>query len=235
MQLFYTPDITSDYYTLNEEESRHCLKVLRLQKGDLIFLTDGLGTLMESEIAGISGKLCNVRVLKRQTEYGKRIYRLHMAVAPTKNIERFEWFLEKATEIGVDEITPLLCEHSERKVIRTERLEKVITSAVKQSLKAYHPKLNGMTSFNELISRNIEEQKIIAHLADNSENLLLKHCYTKGRDVICLIGPEGDFSPAELDAALKHGFRTASLGDSRLRTETAAVIACHAFYIINQD
>jgi len=232
MHLFYTPDITSDFYTLSEEESRHCQKVLRLREGDTIHLTDGLGTLFEARIADSRSKQVIVEITGKQEEYGKRPYRLHLAVAPTKNIDRFEWFLEKATEIGVDEITPLICEHSERKVVRNDRLLKVITSAVKQSLKAYHPVLHEMTSFQQFISEKQEGQLFIAHL-DEQNPLLLKNLYNPGLDITILIGPEGDFSPAEMESAVNASYQCISLGDSRLRTETAALVACHTISILN--
>ena len=220
MQLFYTPDISSQLYTLDKEESWHCMRVLRLKKGDIIFLTDGKGTLFESHIIEPDPKRCIVEVTGKQEGYGKRSYSLHLAVAPTKNIDRFEWFLEKATEIGIDEITPVICEHSERKQIRTDRLNKVITAAVKQSLKAYHPKLNDAVSLKKFIEMNSGKSRYIAHL-EESDPELLKDVYEKGSDAVILVGPEGDFSPGELELAKENGFQVVSLGDYRLRTETA--------------
>ena len=234
MHLFYTPDISSDIYTLSEEESRHCQKVLRLKEGDLIHLTDGMGTLYEARLVDASGKQVTVEVMDKMEGAGRRPYRIHLAVAPTKNIDRFEWFLEKATEIGVDEITPLLCEHSERKAVRQDRLFKVITSAVKQSLKAYHPVLNGMTSFKEFLGKDRQGQLLIAHLQEQ-DPVMLQHAYEKGSEVTILIGPEGDFSPLELDMAEEAGNQCVSIGDSRLRTETAAVVACHSIYLLNHS
>ena len=232
MHLFYTPDITADLYTLSEEESRHCQKVLRLREGDIIHLTDGKGTLFEARIGSLSSKQVLAEITGRQEEYGKRPYKIHLAVAPTKNIDRFEWFLEKATEIGVDEITPLLCDHSERRVIRTDRLVKVITAAVKQSLKAYHPVLNELVPFNKFISLPQQGQLFIAHL-DEQDPVAMQKAYRKGSDVTILIGPEGDFSQAEIASALKASYECVSLGDSRLRTETAAVVACHSISLLN--
>jgi 16S rRNA (uracil1498-N3)-methyltransferase len=232
MQLFYTPDIDSTIYALSEEESRHCQKVLRLKEGDLIHLTDGMGTLYEARLVDAKGRQVTVEVTDKKEEVAKRPYHVHLAVAPTKNIDRFEWFLEKATEIGMDEITPLHCEHSERKTVRHDRLLKVITAAVKQSLKAYHPVLNEMASFNDFISKNHSGQLFIAHLEEN-DPVLLQHIYKKNSDVTILIGPEGDFSPKELELALEKGYKCISLGDSRLRTETAGVVACQTIILLN--
>lgn len=233
MILFYSPGISDGINTLNEEESRHCRTVLRLTEGDMIHITNGSGTLYEARILDAKSKLVTVEMVSRTDEFGKRSYRLHMAVAPTKNIERFEWFLEKATEIGVDEITPILCEHSERKQIRIDRLEKVITSAVKQSLKAYHPNINELKEFRKFISEPATGQRFIAHL-EESAPLLLKHACRPGEETTIIIGPEGDFSPSELEFARTSGWKTVSLGASRLRTETAAVSACSLVSFINQ-
>lgn len=232
MHLFYTPDITAGIYTLSGEESRHCQKVLRLGEGDTIHLTDGVGTLYEARLLDASGKQVTVEVTGKKEGYGKRPYHIHLAVAPTKSIDRFEWSLEKATEIGVDEVTPMLCEHSERKVVRHDRLFKVITAAVKQSLKAYHPILNEITSFDRFVSEQRQGQLFIAHLEENNP-ILLQKAYTRGQDVTLLIGPEGDFSKNELQSAIQAGFQCISLGASRLRTETAAVVACHAVSLLN--
>jgi 16S rRNA (uracil1498-N3)-methyltransferase len=234
MNLFYTPDITSGVYSLSEEESRHCKMVLRLGEGSIIHLTDGKGVLCEAMILDARSKRVTVEIVNRQESYGRRNYHLHMAVAPTKNIDRFEWFLEKATEIGIDMITPLICEHSERRQVRIDRLEKVMTAALKQSLKAYHPVLNEPSSFKKFISTPREGLSFIAHL-DQDEPVLLQKVYRKPLPVTILIGPEGDFSEEEIHSALEHNYRCVSLGDSRLRTETAAVVACHTIQLINQE
>jgi 16S rRNA (uracil1498-N3)-methyltransferase len=240
MNLFYTPDITGSLYSLSEEESRHCRMVLRLRDGDIIHLTDGKGTLFEARILDASNRQVAVEVINQQENYGRLGYRLHLAVAPTKNIDRFEWFLEKATEIGVDEITPLICEHSERRQLRTDRLEKVITAAMKQSLKAYHPKLNEPVFFGKFLASpppsfpaiSFPENRYIAYITNGAP--LLQQLYQKGADAVILIGPEGDFSPAEVESAKKSGYQVISLGESRLRTETAAIVACHAVNLMNQ-
>jgi 16S rRNA (uracil1498-N3)-methyltransferase len=232
MNLFFTPDISGSFYSLNEEESRHCQKVLRLHEGDMIHLTDGMGTLYEAQIVDARSRQVGVEVTARHENYGKRDYRLHMAVAPTKNTDRFEWFLEKATEIGVDEITPLICVHSERRQLRADRLEKIITSAVKQSLKAYYPVLHPIADFRAFITEKREGQLFIAHLEERDPVLLQKACL-KGGKVTILIGPEGDFSDKEIESAQEAMYQIVSLGRSRLRTETAAVVACCAVAMVN--
>ncbi|MCP4553467.1 MAG: 16S rRNA (uracil(1498)-N(3))-methyltransferase [Bacteroidetes bacterium] len=231
MQLFYCPDIQGNTHTLNEDESKHIIRVLRLKNGDLINLTDGKGGLYKAELIDDHPKRCTVSIVDTQNNYGKRSFKLHLAVAPTKNIGRYEWFLEKATEIGIDEITPIVCEHSERKEIKLVRFEKVIVSAIKQSLKAFIPKLNKVDKFQDFIKQDFSGQKFIAY-CDEDHNLLKKQ-YTPRSDVIILIGPEGDFSPEEIKLAIKQGFVPVSLGESRLRTETAAIAACHSINMIN--
>lgn len=233
MQLFYTPDIKTNIYTLNEIESKHCIKVLRLNVNDHIQLIDGKGNFYEAKIIEPNPKKCKVEITKTIEEFGKRNHYLHIAIAPTKNIDRFEWFLEKATEIGIDEITPILCEHSERKIIKPERLEKVIISAIKQSIKAYKPKLNNLTNYSDFIRQNFNGVKYIAHCEENKK-LLLKNVYELQQDATILIGPEGDFSPNEIKLASKNGYKEISLGESRLRTETAGVVACHTINLINE-
>ena len=232
MQLFYTPDIESNIYQLNEQESKHCVRVLRLKKGDCIFLTNGKGNLFETRLIEDGIKKCVVKIIETKTEFGKRNYNVHLAVAPTKNINRFEWFLEKAVEIGVDEISPIICEHSERRILKTERLDKIIISALKQSLKTYLPKLNKAKSFSEIINTNQDCEKYIAYCEGNPP--LLKDIYRKGKDVLIIIGPEGDFSKTEVEMAESQGFTSVSLGKSRLRTETAAIVSCHTIELINE-
>lgn len=226
MQIFYAPDIVSNTYTLPEEESKHCIRVLRLNTGDEITLIDGKGNLFTASISNPNPKRCEVIVTDVKTEFGKRNFHLHIAIAPTKNIERLEWFLEKATEIGIDEITPILCDRSERKVVNIDRLDKIIISAVKQSIKAYVPKLNEMISLKHFLNQNIEGQKFIAH-CNSWELPPLKDNLQPNSKVTILIGPEGDFTPSEVEQCLKKGFQEISLGASRLRTETAGIVACH--------
>ena len=233
MHLFYTPDIITETYILSEEESKHCIKVLRLQSGNLLQLVDGRGGLYEALIEDPHPKRTRLKIMNVQREFGKRNHYLHIAIAPTKNIERTEWFLEKATEIGIDEITLLICDHSERKDVKTDRLNKVITSAVKQSLKAYHPKLNEPQRFKDFILNDPGGQRFIAHCLE-SEKTTLKDQIKLNSRYLVLIGPEGDFSPSELDFALEMNFLSIRLGDSRLRTETAALEACFEINFLNR-
>ncbi|WP_432710755.1 16S rRNA (uracil(1498)-N(3))-methyltransferase [Pedobacter sp.] len=234
MHVFYTPDITSNEYTLNEEESRHCNKVLRLNPGDQVFLVDGKGGFYEAEISVAGKKLVTLKVTQVQREYQKRNHHLHIAVAPTKNIDRLEWFLEKATEIGIDEITPIICERSERKVVKEERLFKVITSAVKQSLQAYHPILNPAISLSDFLKNEQQGTNLVAHcVADEPRRFISELIQPHGRYTI-LIGPEGDFSPNEIASTLSRDFQPITLGNTRLRTETAALAACFEVNYINR-
>ena len=230
--MFYCPDILHSF-TLSEEESQHAVRVLRLQSGDELEVVDGAGGYYRAVITNPHPKHCEFEIKETITEYGKRDYRLHIAIAPTKNIERFEWFIEKCTEIGVDEITPLLCRFSERKIIKPERLEKIIVSAAKQSLKAYFPILNPMCSFRDFIQQTTVSQKFIAHCYEQDKQLL-QQVYQKSSDAVILIGPEGDFSPEEVQKAIQHHYQPVSLGNSRLRTETAGVVACHTISLINE-
>ena len=226
MQLFYASDITLPEYTLSEEESRHAVKVLRLSVGDSLHITDGKGNLYRCQVISDSAKHCTVRVMESQAEFEKRDYRLTMAVAPTKNIDRYEWFLEKATEIGVDTFVALESAHSERRVVKPEREEKVITAAVKQSLKAYHPAFEDMTPFKELVTREFAGRKFIAHCGEAVKGKsYLATTLSKGEDAVVLIGPEGDFSAEEVRLAVDNGFEEITLGNQRLRTETDAVMA----------
>lgn len=234
MHVFYTPDITTDEYILNEEESRHCMKVLRLVIGDIVHLIDGRGGLYEAEIIAESKRNVTLRVLKTTREYQKRNHSLHIAVAPTKNIDRLEWFLEKATEIGIDTITPLICERSERKIVKEDRLNKVITSAVKQSLQAYHPVLNEAVSFKEFISKATADYKMIAHCEDGEPRGFISQVSEPGQRYLILIGPEGDFTPNEIQLALQNDFKPLTLGNTRLRTETAALAACFEVNYLNR-
>jgi 16S rRNA (uracil1498-N3)-methyltransferase len=233
MQLFYVPNVAENEIVLDETESKHAIRVLRLNVGDKIQVVNGKGGFFLAEITQPHPKKCKLSILESHTEFGKRRFNLHMAIAPTKNIDRFEWFLEKATEIGIDEITPVLCEHSERKTIKPDRLEKILVSAMKQSLKAYLPKLNPIVSFNEFLIKNEGEQKYIAH-CNEGEKEHLQNEVEKEKSVTILIRPEGDFSPEEVEQAKKNGFCEISLGSSRLRTETAAIVACHIVNLVNE-
>lgn len=235
MQLFYAPEISLPRYTLPEEESKHCVRVLRMTVGDELHLTDGKGNMYRCKVVSDNVKRCEVEVVETWPEYEHMSYGLTMCVAPTKNIDRFEWFLEKATEIGISEVYPLECDHSERRQIKLEREEKVITAAVKQSLKAYHPVLHDLTSVRDIIAMDFEGEKYIAH-CDSSfgERPYLGNLVKKGANTLILIGPEGDFSKEEINFALQNGFKAISLGRERLRTETAAVVATTVVATINK-
>ena len=232
MNIFYQENIDESLCLLNEDEAKHALKVLRLKPGSIIFLVDGVGGFYKAELLNDIVKNCQLRILEKKSDYNKTNYFLHMAVAPTKSIDRFEWFLEKSTEIGIHKITPLISRYSERKQIKYEREKKVITAAMKQSLKAYHPKLDEITGFKDFLMRDFSGKKFIAHCNSDGLPALKKHV-NQADDVLILIGPEGDFSQDEVELALKNGFIEVSLGNSRLRTETAAVVACYTVALIN--
>ncbi|MEA3505407.1 MAG: 16S rRNA (uracil(1498)-N(3))-methyltransferase [Bacteroidota bacterium] len=232
MQLFYTPDISGNTYTLPKEESKHCTKVLRKQIDNILDLTDGKGYFYKAKIIDISPKATVVEVIEKLPEKHKRNFNLHIAIAPTKNINRTEWFLEKATEIGINTITPLLTYHSERKEVKHDRLLRVITSAMKQSLKATHPVLEEMVRFEKFIEKPFAGRKYIAYI-DEKYNDLLGANYLPSENALILIGPEGDFSSEEVEKAIALGFEPVSLGNCRLRTETAAIAACHTINLIN--
>mgnify|MGYP002542051687 CR=1 FL=1 len=232
MHVFYAPDIKAKA-ELPEEEAQHCVRVLRLEIGDEIVLTDGKGFFYKAVISAVAGKRCMVDIVEETEQIPFWPCHLHIAMAPTKNMDRNEWFAEKATEIGFDELTFLNCRFSERKVIKTERIEKILVSAIKQSLKAYLPVLNEMTDFDKFIAKDFKGQKFIAHCYEG-EKPLLKDVLRKGENALVLIGPEGDFSPEEVEKALANGFVPISLGKSRLRTETAALVACHTMNLMNQ-
>lgn len=232
MQLFYVPNISGAEVILDETESKHAIRVLRLQSGDFVQIVDGAGGLFNAEIADANPKKCKLAIIESEQNFGKRNFHLHIAIAPTKNNERLEWFLEKATEIGIDEITPLLTERSERKTVNPERLEKILVSAMKQSVKAYLPRLNNPQNFKELVKQPFNGKKFIAYI-EEKQTVHLKNVVGKNDNVLVLIGPEGDFSPAEVQLAMQNGFQPVSLGDSRLRTETAGVVACHIVNLAN--
>ncbi len=233
MRFFYDNTISGDFHILSEEESKHCTKVLRLKSGDEIFITDGKGNIFRSQIETIDHKRTSLRVVEQISEYNKLPYRLHIAVAPTKNNDRIEWFLEKATEIGISEITPIICKNSERKTIKIDRMNRIVESAMKQSYKAYHPIINEAIKFSDFIKHDNSEQKFIAHCEEDGQRLYLANEVIPQRSVTILIGPEGDFSPDEISSALKN-YIPVTLGNSRLRTETAALVACDIVSIINQ-
>lgn len=233
MQLFYDPNLKSGSKTFifSKEEAKHVLKVLRKKVGDSIQITNGKGLLFEAEIIVADTKNCMSTII-RETTTERPPHQLHLAVAPTKMNDRYQWFLEKATEIGVTTITPILCEHSERKIIKTERYEKIIQAAMKQSLQTYLPKLNPLTPFAAFIKNEEKASKFIAHCAGGDKSELLQLAPSRTA-ILVLIGPEGDFSNQEIELALQHGFVPVSLGKNRLRTETAAIMACSTIALKN--
>lgn len=235
MQLFFSKNIKNGIAQLDEVEARHAVQVLRKQVGDAMQLTDGEGRLYEGTIMEVGKKSCLIGINSTIEAYNERHFKLHIAIAPTKNIDRFEWFLEKATEIGITEITPLICKRSEREVIKWDRLNGVLLSAMKQSLKAYLPKLNEAIDFQKFMKNDFSEgQNFIGHCIENTEKQLLSQLYKKGENSVILIGPEGDFTEGEVAMALSKNFKAVSLGDSRLRTETAGVVACHTVNLLNE-
>ncbi len=236
MYLFYAPDIATSL-VLPEEESQHCVQVLRASCGEHIHITDGQGSIYEAEITNPHRKHCEVKIVGVEQPAPLHEGYIHIAIAPTKNIDRLEWMVEKCTEMGVDEITPLLCRFSERKTINDDRLQRIMVSAAKQSLKATFPRINPLTSFADVVRSAQAQDKRIAHCIDgynaSDSKSALQHCIVRGHSAVVLIGPEGDFSPEEVQMALDNGFQPVSLGKARLRTETAGLVACHTAILIN--
>jgi 16S rRNA (uracil1498-N3)-methyltransferase len=234
MQLFYNPDITetTEQLAFYKHESKHIVKVLRKKPGDVLLITNGKGWKFTVKIINADYKNCLVQTIDKEF-IKKPNYSLHMAIAPTKMNDRFEWFLEKATEIGVDTITPILCDHSERKVIKKDRFIKIMQSAMKQSAQYYLPKLNPIIKFNDFVKQDFEGQLFIAH-CEETDKKSLKAELQPNNHVTILIGPEGDFSVKEIETALQNNFIPVTLGRTRLRTETAAIVACHSVAFINE-
>lgn len=230
MQLFYGHR-EGDNVQLSEEESKHAIKVLRKRSGDVIHVMDGLGNLYEGPIVEEHPKRCTITISEHTENWGSLPYSFHLAIAPTKNMDRLEWLLEKAVEIGISRVTPLLCEHSERKVLKPERLERIMLSATKQSLKGTLPQLDPLTSFKDFIANKPEVPTAIGYCGEGEKKSLIKWMQSNGSDVCVMIGPEGDFSEAEFEAALGAGVVGISLGEQRLRTETAALAAVHTAHI----
>lgn len=233
MQLFYNNTLTksSTEIKFSREESKHIAKVLRKKEGDILHITNGLGYFFTACITFSNPTQC-IASIQSFEEQAKKAYRLHLAVAPTKMNDRYEWFLEKATEIGIDEITPIICEHSERKVIKEDRFERILQSAMKQSLQYYLPKLNSAVSFSNFITQSNTDQLLIAHCEETKKQSLKDVLQLKSNTTI-LIGPEGDFSTKEIELALTSGYTPVTLGETRLRTETAAIVAAHSVALLN--
>lgn len=234
MQLFYNSSINenSTSFIFDKEESKHIIKVLRKKDGDILFVTNGLGYLFKTAITLASDSKCNVSILSFE-KMASSLHPLHLVVAPTKMNDRYEWFLEKATEIGIQEITPIICDRSERKVINKERFEKIILTAMKQCNASYLPKLNEAISFKDFIKQEFDGILLIAH-CEETDKKSLKSVLEKNTKTTILIGPEGDFSEKEIEAALANNFIPVTLGNTRLRTETAAVVACHSVAFFNE-
>ena len=233
MQLFYNPalNVGDNLFSFDKVESKHIVKVLRKKEGDELFITNGRGDLFTAQILIADISECKATIISTQKRH-PAMFRLHLAVAPTKSAERFEWFLEKVTEIGVHEITPIICQRSERKTLKMERMQKVILAAMKQSLRTYLPKINEPVSFTKFIDQGHKELLFIGHCQDE-EKFNLKRRITADKDVTILIGPEGDFTKKEIREAYEKGFLPITLGEARLRTETAAIVACTAVALIN--
>ena len=235
MHRFYCPDI-ADTLTLGEEDSKHCVKVLRMGEGDTIEVVDGNGALYTCRITMAHPKRCAVEVTERMQQPPHWGHRIVLGIAPTKNLDRIEWLVEKCVEMGVDRIIPLRCHNSERTVLKTERLKKIMVSAMKQSLKATLPLLDEMTPVAQVLAEPFEGTRCIAYCDEQlprGQRLTLTGVYQPGQDVMVLIGPEGDFSPEEVQAARDAGFMPVTLGESRLRTETAGMMAVAAIHTLD--
>ncbi|OFX17312.1 MAG: 16S rRNA (uracil(1498)-N(3))-methyltransferase [Bacteroidetes bacterium GWA2_31_9] len=234
MQYFYSSNIINDLAILNEEESKHCIKVLRHKLNDKIHLIDGLGGLFLCKILDDNFNQCKLQIIKNE-DVVQRNFKLHIAISPIKNVDRFEWFIEKATEIGIDEITPIVCNKTEKLKIKKERIQRILLSATKQSLNATIPKFNEMINFKDFINihkNNQNFEKFIAYCGTEITNNL-KSLYSKNSNTVIIIGPEGDFTDNEVAYSFENGFNAVSLGINRLRTETAGVIACSTINILN--
>jgi 16S rRNA (uracil1498-N3)-methyltransferase len=233
MNIFYEQNI-KETLRLNEEESRHALKVLRLSPGDFLYVVDGKGGFYKCQIKTPHDKKCEVKIIEETQNFGLRDYYIHLIIAPTKNLDRMEWMIEKCVEIGINEISFIQTRYSERKEIKTIRIEKIAVGAMKQSLKAFLPKINEMISWKDFLKKEYSgSQNMIAHLEKGDRKLMQQIAQPKSKYTI-LIGPEGDFSPEEINQALEKGFIPVTLGESRLRTETAGLVACHVLNIVNQ-
>lgn len=232
MQVFYAPNCQVGFFPLQEEESKHVVRVLRMKQGDPVYVVDGKGKLFEGIIYEPHLKHCILQINRVTDNFEKRNYRLHMAISPLKSVDRFEWFIEKAIEIGIDEITPVICSRTEKKNVNIDRLNRIIESAMKQSLKAYHPVLNDVCKLEKFIIRTDESQKGIAYCGEG-EKRFIGEVFSTNSNYTILIGPEGDFTSEEFSMALQNGYNGISLGQSRLRTETAGVVACHAMAYLN--
>jgi len=234
MNIFYSSSITDDSCVLDESESRHCIRVLRMREGSVVRITDGKGNIYEGVISSGDTKRCRIRITGIVYSDTGNKFSVHIAISPLKNHERLEWFTEKCVEIWLDEITPVICHNTEKEIIKPDRLNGIIVAAMKQSLKAFRPVLNDPVLFKDFVKRDFTGKKLIAHCKNDIERNSIGSLYMKGETVTILIGPEGDFTEAEINLALENGFLPVHLGTSRLRTETAGIAACHSVYFINQ-
>jgi 16S rRNA (uracil1498-N3)-methyltransferase len=232
MNTFYCTDIKTDIAILSAEESAHCVRVLRLGQGEHVQIIDGLGNLYEAIIQVPDAKSCKLEIKSVQNVKPQRNFDLHIAIAPTKSIDRFEWFVEKAVEIGVDKIIPLLCQRSERKILKTDRLKKLVTSTMKQAGIYYCPEIQELNIFDSLVNHYSGQPNCYIGYCGSEPLPMLKDEVLADGDVIMLIGPEGDFSNAEINKATGSGFKPVSLGPNRLRTETAGIVACHTLNLL---
>jgi 16S rRNA (uracil1498-N3)-methyltransferase len=234
MQIFYAPGISGNTWVLDEKESKHCIRVLRMKVGTEVKVIDGKGNLHEGIISKADQKKCEIGIKNIIRGFEQRDYKIHIAISPVKNSERFEWFVEKSVEIGIDEITPLICKNTEKQTVKPERINSIIVSAMKQSLKAGITILNETITFEEFINKDFSGKKIIAHCNPTIERVKIDREYFPGDNAVILIGPEGDFTDIEITKATKSGFKPVHLGKSRLRTETAGIAACYSIYFLNQ-
>lgn len=233
MHIFYCENINQETIFLDETESKHAAQVLRLRNNDAVAVIDGKGKFCNATIINSNSKKCELKIENCKADFQKRSYHLHIAIAPTKQMERFEWFIEKAVELGVDEITPLICHDSVRTHLRMDRLQKVILSAVKQSVQAYIPQINEAVALDKFIAKTTGSLKLMAHCAGSNKKSI-QEIVSENQNTMILIGPEGDFTSNEISLALQHNFTPVSLGKSRLRTETAGVYACSVMRSINE-
>jgi 16S rRNA (uracil1498-N3)-methyltransferase len=234
MQIFYVPGITGDRCVMDKNESAHCIRVLRMTKGQAVQLVDGKGNLFEGIIINPDPNSCEINITRITKNFERRGYRLHLAVSPLKNQTRLEWLVEKSVEIGVDEITPLICMLSEKPGVKSDRINNIIISAMKQSLKAYRTILNEPVLFEDFVAKEYNGLKMIAHCNQEYDRVKIDEIYNRKNNAVIMIGPEGDFTPQEVNMAINNGFRSINLGSARLRTETAGIAACHSIYFINQ-
>ncbi|AYA36255.1 16S rRNA (uracil(1498)-N(3))-methyltransferase [Hymenobacter oligotrophus] len=230
---FFAPGLSGgNTYTLPEDESKHAVRVLRLREGDAVELIDGAGSIYQAEVAEAEAKRCQLRIVQQQ-QVPRRAYQVHVAVAPTKNLDRMEWLVEKATEVGIDRLSFMRCARSERRELKLERLERIAVSALKQSGQAWLPQLDELTDFATFVHSLDPATTFIAHLAEG-ERISLAQVAAAGNRCCILIGPEGDFTPEEIELALGRGIRPVTLGHTRLRTETAALAACHTVHVAHE-